>query len=129
MASPFAPSDSNWTATKSKSKMDVAKEALLVLVSHLTDDDRFGLVVFDTDVSVVHGLEKMEKIKSAELKQQINDVRAKGGTNMERAYSTAVGLFNNHSDLFAIFNDKNYSNRIIFLTDMHPNSGVLHCFF
>ncbi len=103
----------------STSKMELANEAVVDLLGHLQDEDRFGVVLFD-DVSYL--AKPMEKVKTTDMdaiKDHILDIEDQGGTNMEAGMKEGTGLFNEFIDA----NPEEYENRIIFITDAMPNLG------
>ena len=105
-----------------KTKMDIANQCLCGLLDHLDDDDRFGLVLFDTRADVFQDLCVVKKIDVNKLKEKIvTDVRTRGGTDLECGYLKAKelidGVDKTEDEIFR-------SNRIIYLTDMNPNRGI-----
>eukprot|EP01084_Bolivina_argentea_P264973 449018_1 len=104
-----------------KTKMQVANECIVDLLRHLRPKDRFGLIVFDTKSAVYQSMQYMEEMDLDALKAMILRVHASGGTNFECGYKSAIDLYLNGS---GIQNDEEYDNRIIFLTDAHPNHGA-----
>lgn len=99
-----------------KSKMDVAKESVNVLLDHLNSDDRFGLITFENSGSVVRKIGMIDDDLDS-LKASILNIREGGGTNFEAGYKLAI------QELGTIEDDKNYQNRIIVITDAMPNTG------
>ena len=102
-----------------KSKMKVANESVVGLLDHLTDDDRLGVVLFDSTAHVAKPLESMGGTDRERLAQNILGIYADGGTNMESGITAGTSLFDDvlESD------QAGYENRIIFLTDAMPNTG------
>ena len=103
----------------SKSKMEVANESVVGLLDHLTDDDRLGVVLFESTAHVAKPLESMGDTDRERLARNILDIYADGGTNMESGITLGASLFDDvlESD------QTGYENRIIFLTDAMPNTG------
>ncbi len=103
----------------SRSKMDVANESVVGLLDHLTDDDRLGVVLFDSTAHVAKPLESMGDTDRERLARNILDIYADGGTNMESGITLGTSLFDDvlESD------QTGYESRIIFLTDAMPNTG------
>lgn len=110
----------NKRETSSKSKMKVASEAVVGLLDHLNEDDRFGMVLFDNTDYLGKPLRKTAKTDIAAIKDHILEIRARGGTNFEAGYKGGTELF----DRFRNADSSEYENRIIFLTDAMPNRGV-----
>jgi len=92
-----------------KQKIQVAKESLITLLGQLQPNDSFGLVVFNSEATVVQRLERWSSIDHKELERNIQNLRASGGTTISKAMVTATNLYVNASEA---------SNRIFFLTDM-----------
>lgn len=104
---------------ETKSKMQVANEAIVGLLDHLNEDDRFGMVVFESRAYVAKPLSKVGETDMEKIKEHILDLEAMGGTNMEAGFKKGTELFSEVKDA-----DKDeYENRIIFLTDAMPNTG------
>lgn len=104
---------------KSKTKMQVADESVVALLSHLSKDDRFGMVIFSDDAFLLDPLTSVADKNQDLLKSRILAIRETDGTNMEAGMQEGTALF----DQFLQANKSEYENRIIFLTDAMPNLG------
>ncbi len=102
-----------------KSKMQLANESVVGLLDHLTDDDNFGVVLFDNHAQVAKPLENMGFTDKERLAENILQIYPVGGTNMESGMILGTSLFDEFEDI----NSDEYENRIIFLTDAMPNLG------
>ena len=102
-----------------KRKMQVANESLNILVDQLKDDDRFGLVLFESNATTMKKLELLEETNVERLKERILQIQETGGTNMEAGYKEATGLLDEFKDV----DSDEYENRIIVITDAMPNTG------
>lgn len=102
-----------------KSKMRVANESIVAMLSHLKGDDRSGMVVFDDNAYRAMKLNFVAARDMDAIKKHILEIQDKGGTNWSAGYKAGVRLFDN------IENSSEYENRIIFLTDAMPNRGEL----
>jgi Ca-activated chloride channel homolog len=102
-----------------KTKMQIADESVVALLSHLKPDDRFGLVIFSDDAFLVDPLTTVGDKDLERLKSSILKIRETDGTNMEAGMQEGTALF----DRFLQANKSEYENRIIFLTDAMPNLG------
>jgi Ca-activated chloride channel family protein len=102
-----------------KSKMKVANESIVAMLSHLKGDDRSGMVVFDDNAYRAMKLNFVAARDMDAIKKHILEIQDKGGTNWSAGYKAGVRLFDN------IENSNEYENRIIFLTDAMPNRGEL----
>ena len=103
----------------SKTKMQIADESVVALLSHLKEGDRFGLVIFSDDAFLVDPLTPVEDKDLDRLKRRILEINETYGTNMEAGMEKSTALF----DRFLQANKSEYENRIIFLTDAMPNIG------
>jgi len=102
-----------------KTKMQIADESVVALLSHLKEGDRFGMVVFSDDAFLVDPLTPMEDKDLERLKSRILKINETYGTNMKAGMEKGTALF----DRFLQANKSEYENRIIFLTDAMPNIG------
>lgn len=102
-----------------KSKMQIANESLNILLDQLKDDDRFGLVLFESNATTMKDLELLEETNIERLKQRILQIQETGGTNMEAGYREATELLDEYIDV----DSDEYENRIIIITDAMPNTG------
>lgn len=105
-----------------KTKMTVANECLCGLLDHLSDEDRFALVLFDTEAIVFENISKIKDIDVDSLKQRIkSEIRTRGGTDLECGYLKAKEILDS---IDVTEDDIMRSSRIIYLTDMNPNRGI-----
>ncbi|KAL6074867.1 Ubiquitin [Balamuthia mandrillaris] len=104
------------------SKLEVAKTAIISLLGHLKENDRVGIVLFDTEAEHLLPLTKFKDIDMDKLKRQLLDVHPRGGTSMEVGYRAAT---NELQQLGKLKIDES-ENRIIFLTDDRPNADTHH---
>ncbi len=102
-----------------KTKMQIADESVVALLSHLKAGDRFGLVIFSDDAFLVDPLTPVEDKNLGRLKDRILKINETYGTNMEAGMEKGTALF----DHLLQANKSEYENRIIFLTDAMPNLG------
>ena len=103
-----------------KTKMEISKESLNILIDHLKSDDKLGIVLFNEEAEILNKIEKISKMNIKKTKESISKIKADGGTNMEAGYSTAIQLLKECKN-----SDKSeYENRIIFITDAMPNTGI-----
>eukprot|EP01083_Nonionella_stella_P209917 760460_1 len=100
--------------------MKVANECVFSLLTHLKYDDRFGMVLFD-DRTRVFILFKQMKDHTINDIEKIESIRERGGTNFEIGYKEGMKMFNSLSKFDCDI--QQYENRLIFLTDAHPNAG------
>lgn len=98
-----------------RTKMQIANEAVAGLLDHLGPDDNLGIVLFNNGAHLAKPLESMEFTDLDQLRANILGIYAGGGTNMDAGMSLGTSLFGKAVD--------GYENRIIFLTDAMPNLG------
>ncbi len=103
----------------SKSKMEIANRAVVDLIGHLQDEDRFGMVLFDNSAYLAKPLSKVKNTDMEAIKQHVLEITDQGGTNMEAGMEEGTTLFGEFEDA----NPEEYENRIIFITDAMPNTG------
>ncbi len=106
-----------------KSKMQVAKESIVAMMKHLTNDDRLGVVLFDNKGYLAKPLRLVSHTDMDAISKHILEIHSQGGTNWKAGYDEGVKLFTTKSE--ALTDQELYENRIIFLTDAMPNSGEL----
>lgn len=104
---------------KNKSKMELANEAVNLMIDELNDDDRFGMVLFDDGAYLGKPLSLIGDTDIKAIKEHILEIEARGGTNFEAGYKKGTDLFEDE-----VLNDKEYDNRIIVITDAMPNVGT-----
>lgn len=104
---------------KNKSKMELANEAVNLMIDELNDDDRFGMVLFDDEAYLGKPLSLIGDTDIKGIKGHILDIEARGGTNFEAGYKKGTDLFDDE-----LLNNKEYDNRIIVITDAMPNVGL-----
>lgn len=104
---------------KNKSKMELANEAVNLMIDELNDDDRFGMVLFDDEAYLGKPLSLIGDTDIKGIKEHILDIEARGGTNFEAGYKKGIDLFDDE-----LLNNKEYDNRIIVITDAMPNVGL-----
>jgi len=107
------------SSCSSKSKIAIASEVLIDILQVLKPDERIGIVLFNTNVQLLQPMRAVIDVDMAGLSRSIMALQAHGGTNMEVGMNAAVEMM---SDLR--LDDRLYENRIIFLTDAMPNTGI-----
>lgn len=99
-------------------KMNQARAALKYFVESLNDGDRFSLVDFNTDAEAFapHLLEATAENKKKAL-SFIEDLEARGGTNISDAISVGSGILNEKPDAAR-------PAYLVLMTDGQPTVGV-----
>ncbi|MCH9740011.1 MAG: VWA domain-containing protein [Epsilonproteobacteria bacterium] len=103
----------------SKKKMEIANESIVAMLSHLKNDDRAGVVLFDHNAYRAKPLRLVGETDRQAIKEHILGLTERGGTNWSAGYEEGLKLFDE------LKLSAEYENRIIFLTDAMPNRGEL----
>ena len=118
-----------WNVTsewKKKSKLEIAKEAIIGLIKHLNSDDKFGMVLFSAKAYIAKKLDCISNTNISSLCANIMNIVELGGTNFEAGFKKGVKLFSNyHNDNNNNNNNNEYENRILYLTDAIPTHGSI----
>jgi Ca-activated chloride channel family protein len=97
-------------------KLQQAQEALIYGLEGLNTDDRFGLVAFSTTVNVFDDvLHKGTEEDIDTAVDFVEQLRARGGTDIYEALKTALELLDE---------DSNRPKIVVFLTDGRPTVGL-----
>jgi len=100
-------------------KIEVAKDAVTSILEQLNDDDRFGIVLFNSRAYLLQGMTLVRRADMDEIYDRISDIRADDSTNLADGMQLGTELIEKYSD----YDPLEYENRIIFLTDAMPNTG------
>ena len=104
-----------------KKKMEIANESVNILIDQLKADDRIGIVLFNTEATVLKKIELVSEMDIERTKKLVLEIKAEGGTNLEAGYTESTKLFEKYKN-----SDKSeYENRIIVITDAMPNYGTI----
>ncbi|CAA6810896.1 MAG: Unknown protein [uncultured Sulfurovum sp.] len=103
-----------------KTKMTIANEAIVAMLSHLKDEDKVGIALFDHNAYRAKPLRLVGNTDKLAIRDHILALKQRGGTNWSAGYAEGLKLFD-EVDL-----KEDYENRIIFLTDAMPNRGELN---
>ena len=110
----------NDKSDKHKKKMQIANESIVAMLSHLKDDDRLGIALFDHGAYKAKPLSRVGMSDKEAIRDHILALSERGGTNWSAGYNEGLKLFEGINT-----SDPLYENRIIFLTDAMPNTGEL----
>ncbi len=102
-----------------KSKMQIANESVNLLIDQLKYDDRFGLVLFESDSYIAKPLNLVGETDVEAIKEHVLEITDQGGTNFEAGYESANDLLKEYMNV----DSNEYENRIIVITDAMPNTG------
>jgi Ca-activated chloride channel family protein len=105
--------------TDESTKMAAARQALVALTEQLREEDRLGVVLYNSAAEVAKPLRRVGETNMDAIRGHIRDINAGGGTDMSAGFSAAVDLLEPHreADLTEV------ENRVIFMTDAMPNQG------
>ena len=103
-----------------ENKMAAATESLAALTTHLEADDQLGVVLYNSQAHIAKPLSLVGETDMDAIRDHIRDVSSGGGTNMSAGLETAIDLLGEHEDTDAT----QVETRIVFLTDMMPNTGA-----
>lgn len=96
-------------------KLQQAQDALVYVLDHLNTGDRFNIVAFSTGVQTF-AREMRPATEAHDGIRFVRDLRAEGGTNIDRAMSSAL-------DMAAVSERAERPAIVIFLTDGLPTEG------
>jgi Ca-activated chloride channel family protein len=102
---------------ETKPKLEVAKEAILAILSKLKPTDSFCLLTFDDKVDVLQPLALWDVKKSGPLKEKLAKLQTRGGTEMGVGMTACASVYDSLSK-----EQKSNENRVIILTDAELSS-------
>lgn len=102
-----------------ETKMAAATQSLVALTEQLTDEDRFGVVLYNSEAGVAKPVRDVGSTDMDAIRGHIQEIRAGGGTNMAAGYDRARDLLAPYTDA----DPEDRENRIVFMTDAMPNVG------
>ena len=100
-------------------KIRVATEAMIGLISHLSDGDRLGIVLFSDSAFLAKPMRSVADLDREKLAAHLRQLRATNGTNLEAGMNQAIRLLQPCDGA----DREQYENRVVFLTDAQPNTG------
>jgi len=102
-------------------KMKIAENSIVALLDHLEEGDRFGMVTFSDDASLIEPLKSAKLSDIERIKNKVLQINTEGSTQMSAGMKMGTDQFKE----FVNSNQTEYENRIIFLTDAMPNVGEI----
>lgn len=99
-------------------KLNAATESLCALTEQLHDEDQLGVVLYDHRAHVAKPLRDVGATDMPAIRRHIRDITANGSTNMEDGFQAAVDM------LIAEESSRDVEQRVVFMTDMMPNTGA-----
>jgi len=76
-------------------KINQVKESLKILVNLMDEKDRLCLILFDDNAQIYYSLQNLTKENKSFLNNEINNIRARGGTNILSGLEQAVYVIKN----------------------------------
>lgn len=104
------------SGSMTKDQLQDARKAVRHVLGELSDEDTVSVVAFSSRVSVLQEQDEWGDVDRKELFAAIDDLEARGTTNMTGALQTALGQVRNRFDGGRL-------NRIILLSDGIPNDA------
>eukprot|EP01117_Protostelium_nocturnum_P009975 TRINITY_DN3553_c0_g3_i1.p1 TRINITY_DN3553_c0_g3~~TRINITY_DN3553_c0_g3_i1.p1 ORF type:complete len:603 (-),score=245.46 TRINITY_DN3553_c0_g3_i1:95-1903(-) len=117
---------------ESRSKLDVAKDAVKSILSRLKEDDSLGIILFESSPHLVLPITRCSQLDKIDLEKQINSWRATGGTNITEAFEYSSKVLKGYEEregstrrIFALTDmEVNINEENRFLTSIGKNSGA-----
>lgn len=105
-----------------KTKMEATIEVIKKIVESLEEDDRLGVVLYNNKGIISKPLRKTCNTDLDSIKEEIQEIRAGGGTDLSDGFNAAVEEYIDNAEIET--SDQDRESRIMFLTDAMPNSGT-----
>lgn len=103
------------TGSMQGKKIEQARKSLLFCLNNLNAKDRFDVITFNESADVLYpNLVAASEENVSKAKHFVENIEASGGTNIDEALKSALGLFNN---------EDSRENMVVFLTDGLPTVG------
>jgi Ca-activated chloride channel family protein len=99
-------------------KLEAAAQSLCALTEQLDDSDRLGVVLFDNRARVAKPLRAVSMTDMPAIRQHIREVSAGGGTDLADGFEVAVDMLVGGRSASVV------ERRVVFMTDMMPNTGT-----
>ncbi len=100
-------------------KMDSANEAVATILDQLRSDDRFSVVLFNSNALLFKSMGPVRGLNMRAMTNNVRDVMAGGSTNLMAGLDLGTAQFRGLYEA----NSYEYENRIILITDAQPNTG------
>ncbi|NHN41791.1 VWA domain-containing protein [Halorubellus sp. JP-L1] len=103
-----------------RSKMAAARDAVGTLTTHLTDDDRIGVVGYDDEARTVVEMGRVGDRDMGAVRERIDGLRAGGSTNLDDAMRSAESMVEPYRNP----DRTEHETRVVYVTDAMPNTGT-----
>lgn len=115
------------SGSMSGAKIECARDSVLKLIENLTEDDTFGIVLFDTEVKTLSPMVKMTQSNRDELRRLVSGIASGSSTNMAGGMTEGFELFKKLSASSPeAARPADSLSRMIVFTDGRANIGVTH---
>lgn len=104
--------------TDGETKLSAATQSLCALTEQLHAEDRLGVVLYNHRAHVAKPLRDVGATDMPAIRRHIRDVKAGGGTNLEDGFEAALDM------LIGGTSGQQVERRVVFMTDMMPNTGA-----
>ena len=100
-------------------KLHLAKDCVKNIYKKLNEDERLGLLIFNTKSEVILNLQTKKDIDQNKFFERLDQLKAEGGTSIEVGYHPAVSLMKEQmaKDYVTKSSSIPQNQRIIFITD------------
>ncbi|MFC7233425.1 VWA domain-containing protein [Saliphagus sp. GCM10025308] len=99
-------------------KLEAATQSLCALTEQLHDEDRLGVVLYNHRAHVAKPLRDVGTTDMRAIRRHIQEISADGSTNLEDGFEAAVDMLQDG------ISDPAVERRVVFMTDMMPNTGT-----
>ena len=103
---------------REQTKLEAAAESLCALTEQLDDEDRLGVVLYNNRAHVAKPIRDVGSTDMVAIRQHIREVQAGGGTNLADGFEAAWDMLADGETTV------DRERRVVFMTDMMPNTGV-----
>ena len=98
-------------------KINDARQAILNLLSGLTDSDRFALITYSDSIQQISGLNYVTAGHGEQLKALVTGIRAGGGTNLGEGLQSGINVI-------LAANENGNARKLILISDGLANKGI-----
>lgn len=96
--------------------IDIAKHAVLTIANTLNDYDKFGIIVFSSNASILLEPIFMSDYGKIHVAEKLKNIFPSGSTNLKSGLELAIEQLNK-------YNEDDIMSHIMLLTDGQPNKG------
>jgi len=101
-----------------ETKLEAATQSLCALTEQLHDEDRLGVVLYNHRAHVAKPLRDVGTTDMPAIRRHIREIAAGGSTNLADGFEAAVDMLVDRSP------SPDVERRVVFMTDMMPNTGT-----